>query len=132
LFVDSLIQGQPIESENLDELKRQLDPDKSSQGLVKTASGLRSEVTRMAGLVTLPKRDQVVPRHVEFLSLGDHRILVILVLDDLEVQNRVIYANEPYSDAQLREAANFLNHKFSGQVLSGTRNHLISSMKLDQ
>ena len=78
------------------------------------------------------ERDQVVLRHVEFLSLGDHRILVILVLDDHEVQNRVIYTNEPYSDAQLREAANFLNHKFSGQLLSSIRDHLISSMKLDR
>ena len=131
LFVDSLIRVQPIESENLDELKRHLDPDKSSQELVETAPGLRSEVTRMAGLVTLPERDQVVLRHVEFLSLGDHRILVILVLDDHEVQNRVIYTNEPYSDAQLREAANFLNHKFSGQLLSSIRDHLIISMELD-
>ena len=78
------------------------------------------------------ERDQVVLRHVEFLSLGDHRILVILVLDDHEVQNRVIYTNEPYSDAQLREAANFLNHKISGQLLSSIRDHLISSMKLDR
>ena len=43
LFVDSLIQVQPIESESLDELKRQLDPDKSSQELVETASGLPSK-----------------------------------------------------------------------------------------
>ena len=90
LFVDSLIQVQPIESENLDELKRYLVLDESSKELVETASGLRSEVTRMAVLVTLPKRDQVVLRHVEFLSPGDHRILVILVLDDHEVQNRII------------------------------------------
>ena len=132
LFVDSLIQVQPIESENLDELKRQLDPDKSSQELVETASGLLSEVTHMAGLVTLPKRDQVILRHVEFLSLGDHRILVILVLDDHEVQNRVIYTKEPYTDVQLREAANFLNHQFSGQILSLIRDQLISSMKTDR
>lgn len=132
LFVDSLIQMKPIESENLDELKRQLDPDKSSQQLVETASGLLSEVTHMAGLVTLPKRDQVVLRHVDFLSLADHRILVILVLDDHEVQNRVIYTRDPYTDAQLREAANFLNHQFSGQVLSSIRDHLISSMKTDR
>ena len=80
----------------------------------------------------MPKRDQFILRHVGFLSLGDHRILVILVLDDHEVQNRVIYTNEPYSDAQLREAANFLNHKFSGQVLFHIRDYLVSSMKLDR
>ena len=42
------------------------------------------------------------------------------------------YSYEPYSDAQLRKAAIFLNHKFIVQVLSSIRDHLISSMKLDR
>lgn len=99
---------------------------------METASGLRSEVTRMAVLVTLPKRDQVVLRHVEFLSPGDHRILVILYSMIMKFRTGSSYSYEPYSDAQLRKAAIFLNHKFSGQVLSSIRDHLISSMKLDR
>ena len=61
---------------------KSLDPDMTSQELIESASGLLSEFTRMAGLVTLPKRGQVMLRHVEFLSLEDNRVLVIFVLDD--------------------------------------------------
>ena len=107
-FVDSLITVSPLASFDIENLTKNLDPDMSAHELVESASGILSEITHMAGLVTLPKRDQTQLRHVEFLKLNDNRVLVILVLDDHEVQNRVIYTKESYSEVQLKEAANSL------------------------
>ena len=131
-FVDTLVKVDPLDSYDLASLNKTLDPDMSSQELIESASGLLSEFTRMAGLVTLPKRDQVMLRRVEFLSLDGKRVLVILVLDDHEVQNRVIYTKEAYSEVQLRQAANFINQNFTGEVLGNIRDRLISSMRLDR
>ena len=131
-FVDSLICVEPLADYDLKHLYRSLDPDMSAQELVESASNILSEVTLMAGLVTIPKREQVLLRHVEFLGLNDNRVLVIMVLDDHEVQNRVIYTREPYTEIQLKEAANFINHQFGGQVLNQIRSKLISSMKNDR
>ncbi len=131
-FVDSLIQVEPLAEYDLKHLTRSLDPSLTAPELVESASGLLSEVTRMAGLVTIPKREQGLLRHVEFLSLSDNRVLAIMVLDDHEVQNRVIYTKETYTEVQLREAANFINHQFAGQVLDRVREKLISSMKNDR
>ncbi|XOV85971.1 MAG: heat-inducible transcriptional repressor HrcA [Pseudomonadota bacterium] len=132
LFVDSLIQVEPLGNYDLEQLRQQLDPDMTAQELVESASGMLSEVTHMAGLVTIPRRDQVLLRHVEFLPLNDNRILVIMVLDDHEVQNRVIYTQERYSEAQLKEASNFINASFLGQTLGRVRERLINSMKSDR
>ena len=71
-------------------------------------------------------------RHVEFLSLNDSRVLAILVLDDHEVQNRVIYTENEYTEIQLKEATNFINQSFSGQSLSRIRDRIIVSMKTDR
>lgn len=131
-FVDTLINVNPIDNDDLANLSKSLDPDMSSQELVESASGLLSEITRMAGLVTLPQRDQVMLRHVDFLSLDGVRVLVILVLDDHEVQNRVIYTREAYTEIQLREASNFINQNFAGEALSNIRSRLISSMRNDK
>jgi heat-inducible transcriptional repressor len=131
-FVDSLIQVEPLVGYDLQQLSRSLDPDMTSHELVESASGILSEVTRMAGLVTIPKRGQVLLRHVEFLSLNDNRVLVIMVLDDHEVQNRVIYTKEQYTEIQLKEASNFINHQFCGHALSHIRSNLISSMQTDR
>jgi len=131
-FVDTLIEVSPMDSFDLASLNRSLDPDMSSQELVESASGILSEFTRMAGLVTIPKRDQVTLRHVDFLSLEGNRVLVILVLDDHEVQNRVIYTKQDYSEIQLREASNFINQNFNGEALGNIRDRLVSAMKLDR
>lgn len=132
LFVDTLIRVDPLNTVDIASLNRSFDPDMSSKELVESASKILSDFTRMAGLVTIPKRDQVTLRHVEFLSLEGNRVLVILVLDDHEVQNRVIYTQQPYSETQLREAANFINAHFMGEPLSVIRDRLIASMRSDR
>ena len=131
-FVDSLLDMAPLGSQDLAQMQRQLDPDWSTQQLVQSTSSILSNITQMAGLVTIPRRDQVTLRHVEFLSLNANRVLVILVLADHEVQNRIIYTNEAYTEIQLKEASNFINQSFTGRSLGRIREQLINAMKSDR
>ncbi|MFT7131752.1 MAG: heat-inducible transcriptional repressor [Cyclobacteriaceae bacterium] len=131
-FVDSLLDMAPLGRQDLAQMQRQLDPDWSTQQLVQSTSSILSNITQMAGLVTIPRRDQVTLRHVEFLSLNANRVLVILVLADHEVQNRIIYTNEAYTEIQLKEASNFINQSFTGRSLGRIREQLIDAMKSDR
>ena len=131
-FVDTLLDMAPLGSQDLAQIQRQLDPDWSTRQLVHSTSSILSEITHMAGLVTIPRRDQVTLRHVEFLSLNANRVLVILVLADHEVQNRIVYTNEAYTEIQLKEASNFINQSFTGRSLGRIRQQLITSMKSDR
>ena len=132
LFVDTLIKVHQIDTYDLASLNQSLDPDMSSKELVESASEILSEFTRMAGLVTIPKRDQVTLRHVDFLSIEGNRVLVILVLDDHEVQNRVIYTKQTYTEIQLKEASNFINQHFIGEVLGNVHERLVTLMRSDR
>jgi len=131
-FVDSLLDMAPLCSQDLAQMQRQLDPDWSTHQLVQSTSSILSNITQMAGLVMIPRRDQVTLRHVEFLSLNANRVLVILVLADHEVQNRIIYTNEAYTEIQLKEASNFINQSFTGRSLGCIREQLIDAMKSDR
>ncbi|MFT6010286.1 MAG: heat-inducible transcriptional repressor [Candidatus Azotimanducaceae bacterium] len=131
-FVDSLLDMAPLGSQDLEQMQRQLDPDWSTRQLVQSTSSILSNITQMAGLVSIPRRDQVTLRHVEFLSLNGTRVLVILVLADHEVQNRIIYTNEAYTEIQLKEASNYINQLFTGRSLGRIRKQLITSMKSDR
>lgn len=131
-FVDSLVKVKPLDSIDLEHMSRELNADMSAQQLVESTSGLLSEVTQMAGVVTLPKRERATLRFVEFLHLSDKRVLTILVLDEHEVHNRIIYTSREYSESQLKEAANFINRSFAGQELHSVRHELISSMQSDK
>ena len=132
LFVDHFLTLAPLTPQNIETMSRELDPDLTAEELVKSASGILSEVTQLAGLVTIPRKDLTVLRQVEFLPLTDNRVLAILVLDDHEVQNRVIYTGSAYTDIQLREAANFINQSFMGMHLNAIRRRVIDSMQSDQ
>lgn len=128
-FIDSLLQVQPLMSPQIEKLRQQLNAGASTQQLVASASSLLSGVTQMAGVVTLPRREQKALRHIEFLSLSANRVLVILVINEQEVQNRIIHTEREYSAAELQRASNFLTELLAGKDISQVRNQLIEEMR---
>ncbi len=87
------------------------------------AAHLLSSLSQFVGVVMTPRRPSVF-RHIEFLSLSERRVLVILVSPDGDVQNRVIHTQAEYSQPQLQEAANFLNANYSGLTMDEVRARL--------
>jgi heat-inducible transcriptional repressor len=130
-FVDSLLRAHaPTDDASLEEIRRQLDvPVESNKSLVATASQLLSNITQLAGVVTLPPKQVSVLTHIEFLPLSENRVLVVLVLDDREVQNRIIQLDRHYGAEELRHAANFLNEQCSGRPLAQIRQELLGQMQ---
>ena len=130
-FVDSLLRAQmPADDLSLEEIRRHLDlPADSSKSLVATASQLLSNITHLAGVVTLPLTQAASLTQIEFLALSDNRVLVVLVLNDREVQNRIIQLDRHYSSEELRRAANFLNEHCAGRTLSQIHKELVQQLK---
>lgn len=124
LFIDTMLNVKPLDSSEVEALKKQFKPEFNSKLLLKSASTLLSDVTRLAGVVMIPKRDLQVIEHVEFLPLSDCRVLAILVLQGGEVQNRVIHTDRDYAQQELQQAANYLNSRLRGHDLTELRDTL--------
>src|SRR5258708_34359603 len=88
-----------------------------------------SSVTDMAGLVTLPNPNYVALSHIEFVALSENRTLAIMVMDNREVQNRVVQLDRYYSSEELRRAANYLNEAFGGRSLPHVRALLLRQLQ---
>jgi len=129
LFVDSLLQVKPLDDEALAALRAQLNPDKSSAELVQSASALLASITAQAGLVTVPRQEANQLRQVEFLPLSGDRVLAILVVNEREVQNRIIHTQRVFTEAQLRDAAAMVNQRFAGQALQVVQEHILNEMR---
>ena len=129
LFVDTLLQVQPLEDEAMAVLRAELNPDKSSTELVQCASSLLSNITAQAGLVTVPRQEANQLRQVEFLPLSGDRVLVILVINEREVQNRIIHTQRHFTETQLREAAAMVNQRFAGRPLYLVQEHILREMQ---
>jgi heat-inducible transcriptional repressor len=130
-FVDSLLKARaPMEDDPaFAELRRQLDASRDdSKALVAAASQLLSNVTRLAGVVTLPRAQQASITQIEFVGLSDNRALVVLVFNDREVQNRIIHLERYHSADELRRAANFLTDRCRGKTLAQVRADILREM----
>jgi heat-inducible transcriptional repressor len=132
LFVDSLITMQPITNQAIQSLELELDPDKSPNELVRTASQLLSSITSQAGLVTVPRPEKQALRQVEFLPLSGNRVLVILVINEREVQNRVLHTSREYSEIELQQATHIVNQRYAGQGLAEIRRGVVAAMQQDK
>jgi len=129
-FIDALLQLKPLEEQEVAALRRRIDqPAPSNAALAHTVSDLLSGITRLAGVVMLPRRHSATLRHVEFLPLSDNRVLVILVLNAQEVQNRIIQTQRPYSASELQQAANYLNAHFAGHDIQQVRGSLLDELR---
>ena len=127
-FVDSLMTLRPLADGEVERARSRIATDVDTKALAGKASRVLSEFTHMAGVVTVPHREQVAYRQIEFLRMSGRRVLAILVTSEGEVHNRVIETAKPYSAAELEQAANFLNQTYSGRELEAVRQALLVAL----
>lgn len=130
LFVDSLIQLQPLHASEMERLQRQLESTGAdTRDLLGNVSELLSAVTRFVGVVTLPRSAEFALKHIEFMALDELRVLAVLVFSGNQVQNRIIRLRQPLQASQLERAANYLNQRYAGQRIEAIRSQLLQELR---
>jgi heat-inducible transcriptional repressor len=129
LFVDTLVRyRQPADGE-IRRIQAQIKGESNNtRGLVGAVSSMLSDFTHMAGVVTVPRSGHVTLRQIEFLPLSENRVLVILVVNNREVQNRILHTGRDYSASELQQAQNFINEHYAGLELERVRSKLIEDL----
>ena len=129
MFVDTLVRYQKPDTDYIDEIQSDLRADNYDTGqLIDKVSNTLSRITSLAGIVKVPKGDNVSLKRIEFLPLSENRILTILVLNNDEVQNRILDTKEKHSASELQKASNFINKNYANQSLDSIRMKLVSDM----
>jgi len=113
LFVDTLLKVRPLADVEINQLEGQIDAV-SVERIVSSASQLLSDLTRFAGIVSAPRHRSAAFRHLEFLSLAEKRVLLIIVSPEGDVQNRILVTDRAYTPSELTEATNFVNQHYAG------------------
>jgi heat-inducible transcriptional repressor len=128
-FVDTLLQLRGPDETASAEMRRQFEASRdSSTDLIASVSQLLSSVTQLAGVVTVPRTRQASITQIEFVALSENRVLVVLVLNDREVQNRVIQLERHYPADELKRATNYLNEQFRGRSLREVRQEILRQL----
>jgi heat-inducible transcriptional repressor len=122
VFVDTMLTARPFEAQLPNATREQLQSGQPTR-VIASAAQVLSNLSSFVGVITAPKKASVF-HHIEFMRLGERRVLLILVAPDGDVQNRVIMTARDYTQGELIEASNFLNAHYAGLTIDAVRERL--------
>ena len=129
LFVDGLLEiGGLTAEERADIDSKCAAAGKSVEEALEEATATLSGLSRCAGLVFAPKSETAL-KHIEFLSLGEGRVLVAMVTDKDVVENRLIDVPVGVPHSALIEAGNYLNARLVGRTLTEARAEILKELE---
>ena len=129
LFIDGLLElGDLGENERAEIEANCAAAGRSFEDMLIQASEMLSGLSGWAGLVMAPKLEAPL-KHIEFVSLGDRRALVVIVGESGQVENRIIEVPAGLPPSTLVEAANYLNARLRGATLSEARRDIMAEIE---
>lgn len=129
MFVDSLLSLKPLDKALMRKVQQHLETKEAPAGLVESASHLLSNLTHLAGVVMVPKHNQIKVRQIEFVPLSDVRILTVIVTSAGEVYNRIIETSRVFSRSELEQLSNYITSHYAGHDLEGIRRLVLREMQ---
>ena len=88
-----------------------------------------SAITQLAGIVTVPKKHKSTLKEIDFIPLSEQRVLAIVVINDAEVENKILQMKRNYSRDELQISANYLNQHYVGRSFEYIKNDLLAQLK---
>ncbi|MDA8013985.1 MAG: heat-inducible transcriptional repressor HrcA [Alphaproteobacteria bacterium] len=133
LYVNGLLERADLSQEKKDEIREEVArAGHDTDALVQRALSMLCELSACAGLVAAPALDDVVIRHMEFVSLGPGRVLLVLVTSSGHVENRVLDVPLGLPSFSLVEAGNYISRNFAGHSLRDAQNEINTAMRRDR
>jgi len=125
LFVNGILEVGALSEEERESIEAKCSSSgRALPDVMREASAMLSGLSRCAGLVLAPKTDRAL-RHIEFVSLGPGRALVVLVNEDGLVENRVVEVPMGLPGSTLQMATNYLNARLVGRTLDEARREVL-------
>ena len=132
-YVNSLLSLKDIGRDEQEEIVRRCSlAGKDIAEVLKETSRMLSSTSHYMGIVIAPRFDANVFQQMEFVKLGNRRILAILVSRNGTVQNRIIEADEDIPADDLVKMSNYLNDLLQGLPIAKVRSRLLEEMQTDK
>ena len=128
IFIDGFMEVEDLTERDRMAIESTLGGDKGDVGqLLDKIGAALSGATQGASLVLAPKQEAPV-KHIDFVSLSADRALVVLVMADGHVENRIFAPPAGVTPSSMREAANFINALAEGRTLGELRRVILAEM----
>ena len=120
-YVDHMVnrdQGEGLSRKQRLEIQQTLDVKTEVERIMRHVSDLLSRFTRYTGIVVAPKVINTIFKRIQFIRLGEQRILAIFVAKSGLVQNKIIFPDQDYDQDMLDRISTFLNQVESSNSIT--------------
>ena len=118
LFVDRLTTVKPMSAAERRAIATFLDGAVDLDDVVHRSVRVLSQLTRQVAVVQYPTLSRSTVRHVEIVSIGPTRLLVVLILSTGRVEQRLVEVTEELADDDLAALRSRFNLAATGEQIS--------------
>ena len=130
--MDSLLAGTELHRSDREKVAEVLRHPASLPEAMEEISRVLSRLTHQVGFVVSPEQSRAILRHIEFVALGPHRILAILVDRSGVIHNRIAEISEDFTQKELDQIGRYLVEEFQGRTLTEIRASLLDRMRQEK
>lgn len=129
-YVDNLV-PRALPLAEIDRMRAQLPSGSSPVVRAEQTCRILTGLTRNLSITAaIPSMDLVLDR-IELLSLGEGRVLFVVVTEDQAVHNKVVVLSEGVTQDDLNTVRNYINHHYSGKALLQARADLEKRLAME-
>jgi len=128
-YVDNLLDSTRLNKSDEAFINQSIFETDSHDSVMERISQTISMATDNIGFVISPSLGHNLLKHIEFIHLGEHKILVVIVSKSGLVQNRVIRVEEQFTQMDLDHTARYVNENYLGCGLLYIRNDVLQKMR---
>ncbi len=127
LYVDTMMQAQTSEIEEA--RASLLEKSDRLESLLQQVANLLAKNTQYTTLVTTPKYDERKFKFIQLSELDEAHILLVVVLDNNSVKNRIIDLDEPVSKSSVLRINILINTSLAGLDIENVNLKVIAKLK---
>ncbi len=114
LFIDKMLQLQPLGNFWLTELQRKLTPQLPVSLLCQQAGQLLTNLTGFVAIISAPKAEGRVVRQIDLVRLASDRLLLVVIDEDGDILHRVLHCETAIDNSTLSKVLCLLNAALGG------------------
>jgi len=124
-FINNLMRSRALTTRERETIDDQVGHANEIDEVLHLASSLLSKLSDQVGIVFMPTLLQFTVRSVDFVLVGDNKIMAIIVGVNGVVVNKIIETRETFTRDELEKISRYLSIEFSGWTLDHIRRRLI-------
>jgi heat-inducible transcriptional repressor len=118
LFVDHLAEVRHISATQKQAIEQFLDASGDFDELLGRTVRLLAQLTNQVAIVQYPTLGATRVHRVEFVGLGNHRALCVVITDNGRVEQRLVEVDRDFSEADVAVLVGAVNKALSGKTLA--------------